>query len=126
VKREKQARGLYGRELNRKGEKRKKSSDLHFRIDEEVNGKRNKQWLNLYDKKQVIIYLTDLLYNSYLPAPCPSPRTPIGGYRIDNDFSHGKIVRFGCLGKRRVFGSPNITCNDGKWYSEPPKCLWGM
>ncbi|XP_031566000.1 uncharacterized protein LOC116301129 isoform X2 [Actinia tenebrosa] len=58
--------------------------------------------------------------------PCANPQTPLGGYRIDNDFTHGKTVRFRCLGKRRMYGTSNITCNDGKWYNDPPKCMWGL
>ena len=56
-------------------------------------------------------------------APCNNPGIPKGGKRIDNNFRHGKHVRFSCPRNRKMIGPRKITCYNGHWGNKRPQCL---
>ena len=56
-------------------------------------------------------------------APCNNPGIPKGGKRIDNNFRHGKHVRFSCPRNRKMVGPRKITCYNGHWSNKSPQCL---
>ncbi|XP_073244349.1 sushi, von Willebrand factor type A, EGF and pentraxin domain-containing protein 1-like isoform X2 [Porites lutea] len=55
-------------------------------------------------------------------ASCQKPGGVRHGVKIGNDFAHGKSVRYQCDGNYILEGKDRITCDDGKWNFDPPKC----
>ena len=46
----------------------------------------------------------------------------ITGYRIGDDFRHGKSVTFACPRGYVMEGVRTIKCSDGRWSNEKPSC----
>ena len=55
-------------------------------------------------------------------APCPDPGVPYQGNTIDQDFRHGRTVRFTCPINYVMEGVAAITCTDGQWNNNNPSC----
>ena len=55
-------------------------------------------------------------------APCPDPGVPYQGKTIDQDFRHGRTVRFTCPINYVMEGVAAITCTDGQWNNNKPSC----
>ncbi|XP_078348007.1 uncharacterized protein LOC144633094 [Oculina patagonica] len=55
-------------------------------------------------------------------ASCRPPANIAHGRKIGSDFSHGKTVRFECDARYTLDGNTRLTCNDGTWNSNPPRC----
>ena len=55
-------------------------------------------------------------------APCPDPGVPYQGKTIDQDFRHGRTVRFICPINYVMEGVAAITCTDGQWNNNKPSC----
>ena len=58
----------------------------------------------------------------YYTAPCADPGVPYQGNRIDQDFRHGRTVRFTCPTDYVMEGVAAITCTEGKWNNKKPSC----
>ena len=42
--------------------------------------------------------------------------------KTGKDFSHGQIITYECTTKRcSLVRTPQLTCNDGSWDSQPPQ-----
>ncbi|XP_078348103.1 sushi, von Willebrand factor type A, EGF and pentraxin domain-containing protein 1-like isoform X1 [Oculina patagonica] len=55
-------------------------------------------------------------------ASCRPPANIAHGRKIGSDFSHGKTIRFECDARYTLDGNTRLTCNDGAWDSNPPRC----
>ena len=55
-------------------------------------------------------------------APCPDPGVPYQGKTIDQDFRHGRTVRFTCPINYVMEGVAAIKCTDGQWNNNKPSC----
>ncbi|KAL9989281.1 hypothetical protein ACROYT_G003814 [Oculina patagonica] len=55
-------------------------------------------------------------------ASCQSLADIAHGRKIGSDFSHGRTVRFECDAEYTLEGNTRLTCDDGTWNSDPPKC----
>ena len=62
------------------------------------------------------------LLSSHIAASCLPPTGIKHGGHIGNDYGHGKTVRFQCDRQYILEGKDRVTCNDGKWDSDPPNC----
>ena len=60
--------------------------------------------------------------SSHIAASCLHPAGIKHGVHIGNDYGHGKTVRFQCDRQYTLEGKDRVTCNDGKWDSDPPNC----
>lgn len=69
------------------------------------------------------IFLIPSVLICLFSAPCNNPGIPKGGKRIDNNFRHGKHVRFSCPRNRKMVGPRKITCYNGHWSNKRPQCL---
>ena len=58
----------------------------------------------------------------YHTAPCADPGVPYQGNRSDQDFRHGRTVRFTCPTDYFMEGVAAITCREGKWSNKKPSC----
>ena len=67
---------------------------------------------------QSLIHRADFYY----AAPCADPGVPYQGNRIDQDFRHGRTVRFTCPTNYIMEGVAAITCTEGKWNKKKPSC----
>ena len=57
-----------------------------------------------------------------IAASCRSPGGIDNGRKMGQDYSHGKTVRYECDSGYTVEGENSLTCNDGTWNFDPPKC----
>ncbi|XP_015755086.1 PREDICTED: sushi, von Willebrand factor type A, EGF and pentraxin domain-containing protein 1-like isoform X4 [Acropora digitifera] len=55
-------------------------------------------------------------------APCSNPGKPPNGGRTGQGFTHGKTVRFYCKRNYRLVGRKQLTCNNGHWQGQKPRC----
>lgn len=55
-------------------------------------------------------------------APCSNPGKPPKGGRTGQGFTHGKTVRFYCKRNYRLVGQKQLTCNNGNWQGQKPRC----
>ena len=55
-------------------------------------------------------------------AYCLNPGAPYQGNRIDQDFRHGRTVRFTCPINYVMEGVAAIKCTDGQWNNNNPSC----
>ena len=55
-------------------------------------------------------------------AYCLNPGAPYQGNRIDQDFRHGRTVRFTCPRNYVIEGVTAIKCRDGQWNTNKPSC----
>ena len=58
----------------------------------------------------------------YFAANCLNPGVPYQGNRIDQNFRHGRTVRFTCPRKYVIEGVTAIKCRDGQWNTNKPSC----
>ena len=58
----------------------------------------------------------------YFAASCLNPGAPYKGNRIDQDFRHGRTVRFTCPRNYVMEGVTAIKCKDGQWNTNKPSC----
>ena len=60
----------------------------------------------------------------FLPvlASCHDPGFLAQGSKTGNVFAHGQTVIYECVQGYTLEGNNQITCVDGKWDSERPKC----
>ncbi|XP_074621677.1 sushi, von Willebrand factor type A, EGF and pentraxin domain-containing protein 1-like isoform X2 [Acropora palmata] len=55
-------------------------------------------------------------------APCSNPGKPPNGGRTGQGFTHGKTVKFYCKRNYRLVGRKQLTCNNGNWQGQKPRC----
>ena len=60
--------------------------------------------------------------SSPIAATCQKPGGVRHGIKIGNDFGHGKSVRYQCNDNYTLEGKDRITCDDGNWNFDRPKC----
>ena len=58
----------------------------------------------------------------YFAANCLDPGAPYQGKTIDQDFRHGRTVRFTCPINYVMEGVAAIKCTDGQWNNNKPSC----
>ena len=58
----------------------------------------------------------------YFAANCLDPGVPYQGKTIDQDFRHGRTVRFTCPINYVMEGVAAIKCTDGQWSNNKPSC----
>ena len=58
----------------------------------------------------------------YFAANCLVPGAPYQGKTIDQDFRHGRTVRFTCPINYVMEGVAAIKCTDGQWSNNKPSC----
>ena len=58
----------------------------------------------------------------YFAANCLDPGPPYQGKTIDQDFRHGRTVRFTCPINYVMEGVAAIKCTDGQWNNNKPSC----
>ena len=58
----------------------------------------------------------------YFAANCLDPGVPYQGKTIDQDFRHGRTVRFTCPRNYTIEGVAAIKCTDGQWNNNKPSC----
>ena len=63
-----------------------------------------------------------IFLSSPFAASCQKPGIVRQGLKIGNDFRHGKSVRYQCDDTYILEGKDQLTCDDGKWNFDPPKC----
>jgi hypothetical protein len=77
-------------------------------------------------KKHILLNNVDIFHCNFLctlQAPCRDPGTPDDGIRYDNTFQHNDRVRFACKSGKTMKGEAVLSCNNGEWDHDPPKCL---
>ena len=55
-------------------------------------------------------------------ASCVRPWSISNGRVSGKDFGHGKTVSYRCDGNYTLEGRSTLTCDDGRWNSNPPVC----
>ena len=55
-------------------------------------------------------------------ANCRSPDDLNHGLKIGNNYTHGKTVRYFCNLGYTLEGEAQLTCEDGRWNTDIPKC----
>ncbi|XP_070560111.1 uncharacterized protein [Ptychodera flava] len=53
---------------------------------------------------------------------CADPGSPDDGQKLSNDSNHGDSISFACNSGLNLVGSETITCDNGTWSDEVPKC----
>ncbi|XP_031550168.1 sushi, von Willebrand factor type A, EGF and pentraxin domain-containing protein 1-like, partial [Actinia tenebrosa] len=56
-------------------------------------------------------------------APCKAPGIPYGGIKHGTSYKHSEQVRFRCKEGMVLHGAETLTCNNGAWDHDTPKCL---
>lgn len=64
----------------------------------------------------------DVGFTSPFLASCQAPGGIAHGYKFGTDYRHGKTVRYQCDEMHTLKGKTRLTCNDGKWNYNPPRC----
>ena len=68
------------------------------------------------------VFLNATTTPSSIAASCQNPGRVKHGVKIGNDYGHGKTVRYQCDGNYILEGTDQLTCHDGKWNFDLPKC----
>ena len=55
-------------------------------------------------------------------ASCRSPGGIARGKKTGSNYGHGKTVRYDCDAEYTLEGKNILTCDDGKWNYDSPKC----
>ena len=63
-----------------------------------------------------------VVFNSPVQASCQSPGGIAHGKKFGSDYSHTKTISYECDAEYTLEGKNRLTCNDGKWNYNPPKC----
>ena len=53
---------------------------------------------------------------------CPSPGDINHGLKIGKNYKHGKTVRYSCNLGYTIEGEAEVTCEEGTWNADTPKC----
>ena len=53
---------------------------------------------------------------------CRSPGDITHGLKIGNNYKHGKTVRYSCNAGFTLEGEAEVTCEEGTWNTDTPKC----
>ena len=67
-------------------------------------------------------YISLQFFFFYFAANCLDPGAPYQGKTIDQDFRHGRTVRFTCPRNYTIEGVAAIKCTDGQWNNNKPSC----
>ena len=59
---------------------------------------------------------------SLAKADCRSPADINHGLKIGNNYTHGETVRYFCNLGYALEGEAQLTCEDGRWNTDIPKC----
>ena len=57
-----------------------------------------------------------------IKANCRSPGDINHGLKIGNNYKHGKTVRYSCNAGFTLEGEAEVTCEEGTWNTNTPKC----
>ena len=57
-----------------------------------------------------------------IKANCRSPGDINHGLKIGNNYKHGKTVRYSCNAGFTLEGEAQLTCVEGRWNTDTPKC----
>ena len=55
-------------------------------------------------------------------ASCPEPGRIKHGNKIGQNYGHGKTVRYRCNSGYTLEGEDRLTCDDGRWNLNMPRC----
>ncbi|CAH3174212.1 unnamed protein product, partial [Porites evermanni] len=55
-------------------------------------------------------------------ANCRSPADINHGLKIGDNYKHGKTVRYSCNAGFTLEGEAEVTCEEGTWNTDTPKC----
>ena len=55
-------------------------------------------------------------------ANCQSPGDTNHGLKFGNNYAHGKTVSYFCNLGYTLEGEAKLTCEDGRWNNDTPKC----
>ena len=55
-------------------------------------------------------------------ANCRSPGDINHGLKFGSNYTHGKTVRYFCNPGYTLEGEAELTCEDGRWNTDTPKC----
>ena len=72
------------------------------------------------EKKQDLFVLLLLCFLNL--ANCQSPGDINHGLQFGNNYTHGKTVRYFCNPGYTLEGEVALTCEDGRWNTDTPKC----
>ncbi|XP_078348020.1 uncharacterized protein LOC144633100 [Oculina patagonica] len=59
---------------------------------------------------------------AHVQASCQTPGGIANGKKLGTDYSHNKTVRYECDAEYTLEGEKQLTCDNGKWNYDPPKC----
>ena len=62
------------------------------------------------------------LFFFFHSANCRSPGDVDHGLKFGNNYTHGKTVRYFCMPGYALEGEAELTCEDGRWNTDTPKC----
>ena len=62
------------------------------------------------------------LFFPVIKANCRSPGDINHGLKIGNNYKHGKTVRYSCNAGFTLEGEAEVTCEEGTWNTDTPKC----
>ena len=65
---------------------------------------------------------TFLTFDFLILATCRPPGGVDHGIKNGNEYGHGKTVKYECDAEYTLEGQNQLTCDDGKWNADPPKC----
>ena len=77
-------------------------------------------------KNKSFVYPSFSVIKSFLSvqiqANCRSPGDISHGLKIGNNYKHGKTVRYSCNAGFTLEGEAEVTCEEGTWNTDTPKC----
>ena len=77
-------------------------------------------------KNKSFVYPSFSVINSFrsvqIKANCRSPGDINHGLKIGDNYKHGKTVRYSCNAGFTLEGEAEVTCEEGTWNTDTPKC----
>ena len=77
-------------------------------------------------KNKSFVYPIFCVINSFrsvqIKANCRSPGDINHGLKIGDNYKHGKKVRYSCNLGYTLEGEAEVTCEEGTWNTDTPKC----
>ena len=77
-------------------------------------------------KNKSFVYPSFSVINSFrsvqIKANCRSPGDINHGLKIGDNYKHGKTVRYSCNLGYTLEGEAEVTCEEGTWNTDTPKC----
>ena len=74
------------------------------------------------EKNKIDLFSFFLVFFFSNLANCQSPGDINHGLKFGNNYKHGKAVRYFCNLGYTLEGEAELTCEDGRWNTDTPKC----